>query len=124
MGLAAALGFGVPVAPVMAQAVDGTLIDLGEGENPLLTTDRQTLAPGQQITYQVAYDGDEQPISIWMNVVPADGAEFPEIGTTTGWKSCSENFRHGAVGARHSHDRRVASTNWQVVNRGRSLSNT
>src|SRR5215216_2160264 len=76
VGLATSLAFGTTYSPVFAQAVDGTLIDLGQGDSRILTSDWQTLNAGQQITYQFAYDGSEQPISVWMNAVPANSANF------------------------------------------------
>jgi uncharacterized protein YgiM (DUF1202 family) len=76
LGLASSLSFGMVSAPVYAQAVDGTLVDIGEGDSRILTTDWQTLSSGQQVTYQVAYDGNEEPITIAMNTVPAASAVF------------------------------------------------
>lgn len=62
LGLTASLTFGAMVTPAHAQAEDGVLTDVGEGENRVLSTELRTLNPGQQITYQFVYDGNEQPI--------------------------------------------------------------
>lgn len=58
----------------------GTLNSVGEGDTRVLSSNWQPLSANQQHTYHFDYEGDEQPISVWMNVVPADGAEF-EIWT-------------------------------------------
>ena len=76
LGLMTSLLFHSQSATVFAQAQDGTLNDLGEGENRVLTSDWQVLNPGEQITYRVVYDGNEQPISGWMNAIPADAVNF------------------------------------------------
>lgn len=62
--------------PAHAQAEDGTLNDLGEGGERVLNSDLTELAPGEQITYQFVYNGDEQPIAISMTSIPADAVIF------------------------------------------------
>lgn len=76
LALATPLFFGTSLLPVQAQAVDGVLNDIGEGGNRVLSSDWTVLNPGQQITYQFAYDGDEQPVAVWMNTIPAGSAIF------------------------------------------------
>jgi SH3-like domain-containing protein len=67
--------------PLYAQSVNGTLVDIGQGDSRILTTDWQTIGPGQTVTYQFAYDGGSQPISISMNTAPAGSANF-QVWTT------------------------------------------
>jgi len=74
--LTTALVLNISAKPVYAQAVDGTLVDIGQGDNRILTSDWQTLSTGQQVTYQFAYDGNGDPISVSMNSIPAGGANF------------------------------------------------
>jgi uncharacterized protein YraI len=80
--LVSAIAFGYIYAPVYAQDgnVARTLSDIGTGGDRLLTSNLVTLAPGQQHTYQVVYDGDDQPISVVINTFPAGSAAF-EIWT-------------------------------------------
>ena len=52
------------------------LTSVGEGATRVLSSNWQSLAADEQHTYRFDYDGDDQPVSVWMNVVPADGAEF------------------------------------------------
>jgi len=74
--LATMLVLNVSAKPVYAQAADGTLIDIGQGDSRILTSDWQNLNSGQQVTYQFAYDGNGDPISVSLNTVPAGGANF------------------------------------------------
>lgn len=112
LSLLGSLLLGVAPAPAFAQAEDGTLTDLGEGDSRILTTDWRTLNPGQQITYQVAYDGDEQPISIWMNAVPADGAIF-QIWTDERLEELSTNDETQPLGQGTAMAEGSGFTNWQ-----------
>jgi len=74
--LATVLILNVSASQVYAQAVNGTLIDIGQGDNRILTSDWQTLSTGQQVTYQFGYDGSGDPISVSMNSIPAGAANF------------------------------------------------
>src|SRR4051812_19008081 len=67
--------------PLYAQSVNGTLVDVGQGDSRILTSDWQTISPGQTVTYQFSYDGNSQPISISMNNMPAGSANF-QVWTT------------------------------------------
>lgn len=76
LSLVTSMLFGATFVPAHAQAVDGTLSDLGEGGDRVLTSDLTGLNPGEQITYQFVYNGDDQPIAISMTSFPADAAIF------------------------------------------------
>jgi SH3-like domain-containing protein len=112
LGLAASLLFGTSYLPAHAQAVDGVLNDIGEGGNRVLTSDWTVLNPGQQITYQFAYDGDEQPVSVWMNVIPADGAIF-QIWTDERLEQLSEDAETEPLGQGTAMTEGSGFTNWQ-----------
>lgn len=81
LGTAASLVFSTSYTPAYAQAEDGILNDLGEGENRVLGTEWRTLQPGQQITFQFDYDGsrradyglDECSASRWRDLRYLDG---------------------------------------------------
>jgi uncharacterized protein YgiM (DUF1202 family) len=110
--LATTLFFGTSHHAVLAQAVDGTLNDLGTGDNRILTSDWLTLNPGEQITYQVAYDGDEQPILIWMNTIPADGAIF-QIWNDDRLAELAEDAETEPLGQGTAMNEGSGFTNWQ-----------
>jgi hypothetical protein len=82
--VAAVLLFGSTYLPAYAQAGAGDqlrdqvepLTGEGEGANLVLSSNWQTLAPGEQHVYRFDYDGNEQPIRVWMNSIPASGAQF------------------------------------------------
>lgn len=112
LGLAASLLFGATYTPVYAQAEDGILNDLGEGDNRVLSTEWRTLTPGQQITYQFAYDGREEPITVWMNVVPADGANF-QVWTDERLEQLSEDSNTQPLGQGTAMTEGSGFTNWQ-----------
>lgn len=82
IALISPLAFGDVYTPVFAQDgnVERTLSDVGTGGDRVLTSNLVTVAPGQQHTYQVAYDGNEEPISVLLNTFPAGSAAF-EIWT-------------------------------------------
>jgi uncharacterized protein YraI len=80
-GLTLSLLIGVSANPLYAQSVNGTLVDVGQGDSRILTSDWTTISPGQTVTYQFAYDGNSQPISISMNTTPAGSANF-QVWTT------------------------------------------
>lgn len=112
LGLATSLTFSTSYAPAYAQAVDGTLTDLGEGENRVLSSEWTVLNPGQQITYQFAYDGDEQPVSVWMNVVPAEAASF-DIWTDERLAELEEDAETPPLGEGTPMTEEAGFTNWQ-----------
>lgn len=101
-----------PATPLYAQAVDGTLSDIGEGENRILTSGWQTLNAGQQITYQFAYDGDEQPVSVWMNTTPAESAIF-QIWTDERLEQLGEDSDTEPLGQGTPMTDNTGFTNWQ-----------
>jgi len=101
-----------PAVPAYAQAVDGTLTDIGEGENRILTSGWQTLNAGQQITYQFGYDGDEQPVSVWMNATPADSANF-QIWTEDRLEQLGEDSDTEPLGQGTPMTDNPGFTNWQ-----------
>jgi len=101
-----------PAAPVYAQAVDGTLTDIGEGENRILTSGWQTLNAGQQITYQFGYDGGEQPVAVWMNATPAESAIF-QIWTTERLEQLGEDPDTEPLGQGTPMTDNTGFTNWQ-----------
>jgi len=68
-------------APLYAQSVDGTLVDVGQGDTRVLTTNWQTINAGQTVTYQFDYTGGGEPISISMSSLPAGAANF-QVWTT------------------------------------------
>jgi len=74
--LTTALVLNISAKPVYAQAVDGSLIDIGQGDSRILTSGYQPLSTGQQVTYQFAYDGNGDPISVSLTSIPAGGANF------------------------------------------------
>jgi SH3-like domain-containing protein len=102
----------VAYAPAFAQAETGTLTDIGEGDSRVLTSNLTTLAPGQQITYQFAYDGDEQPVAVTMNVIPADAATF-EIWTDERLEQLSEDSETEPLGRGTAMQEGSGFTNWQ-----------
>jgi hypothetical protein len=112
LGLITSLLFTGDIAQVAAQAQDGTLSDLGEGESRVLTSDWQVLNPGEQITYQVAYDGDEQPISIWMNSIPAGAVNF-QIWTDERLEEFADDPETEPLGQGTSMTEGSGFTNWQ-----------
>jgi len=112
VSLATSLAFGTTYSPVFAQAVDGSLIDLGQGDSRILTSDWQTLNAGQQITYQFAYDGNEQPVSVWMNAVPADSANF-QIWTTERLEDLQTDANTQPLGQGTAMNEGSGFTNWQ-----------
>jgi SH3-like domain-containing protein len=112
LALATSLLFGNSALPAFAQAVDGTLNDLGEGGGRILTSDWTALNPGQQITYQVAYDGDEQPISIWMNSAPSGAVEF-QIWTDDRLADLEEDAETEPLGRGTAMTDDGSFTNWQ-----------
>ena len=104
--------FGGSAIPAYAQAVDGTLLDIGAGEGRVLTSGYQTVGPGQQVTYQFAYDGDEQPISVTMNTAPADSAFF-EIWTNERLEELSEDPETEPLGRGTPPTDDTGYTTWQ-----------
>lgn len=106
------LTFGTTVLPAYAQAEDGILNDMGEGENRILSSEWRTLAPGQQITYQFAYDGDDQPVSVWMNAIPADGAIF-QIWTDDRLEQLQGDSETEPLGQGTAMSEGSGFTNWQ-----------
>ncbi len=112
LGTAASLVFSTSYTPAYAQAEDGILNDLGEGENRVLGTEWRTLQPGQQITFQFDYDGRDEPITVWMNAVPADGATF-DIWTDSRLEDLSEDADTEPVGRGTAMAEGSGFTNWQ-----------
>jgi SH3-like domain-containing protein len=76
--------------PAHAQATDGTLVDIGEGDSRILTSEWGIVNPGESVTYQFVYNGEEQPVSVWMNSIPAGGAAF-QIWTDERLEEFNEN---------------------------------
>ena len=112
LGLTASLLFSATYTPAYAQAEDGVLNDLGEGDNRVLSTEWRTLAPGQQITYQFAYDGREEQITVWMNVVPAGAANF-QIWTDERLEQLGEDANTEPLGQGTAMTEGSGFTNWQ-----------
>lgn len=98
--------------PVFAQAEEGTLTDLGEGDGRVLTSQLTTLTPGQQVTYQFEYDGNEQPIAITMNSIPAEAVVF-EIWTDERLEQFSEDPDTEPLGRGTAMQAGSGFTNWQ-----------
>jgi SH3-like domain-containing protein len=84
LALIAASIFGATNFPAYAQAGAGDeiraqvqpLVATGEGEDLVLTSNWQTLAPGEQHVYSFEYSGGEQPIRVSMTANPAGAAQF------------------------------------------------
>jgi uncharacterized protein YraI len=112
LSLVTSLALGATYMAAHAQAVDGTLSDLGEGDNRVLSSDWTTLNPGEQITYQFAYDGNEQPVSVWMNGAPADAANF-QIWTNDRLEALKEDSNTQPLGQGTAMSAGSGFTNWQ-----------
>ena len=84
LGLATLLIFGANYIPAMAQEGAGDqlrqqvapLFAAGEGDELVLTSNWETLAPDEQHVYRFDYIGNEQPIRVWMNAIPAGAVQF------------------------------------------------
>lgn len=84
LGLATTFIFGASYLPVYAQngagdqlrALVEPLFSAGEGNERVLTSNWETLAPGEQHVYRFDYRGGEQPIRVWLNSLPATAVEF------------------------------------------------
>lgn len=76
--------FGSPYLPAYAQDGAGDqliaqvepLFQAGEGEDIVLTSNWESLAPDEQHVYRFDYTGGEQPIRVWMNSIPANAVQF------------------------------------------------
>lgn len=90
LGLSASMLLGTGYVPAQAQASDGTLVDIGEGDSRILTSEWGIVNPGESVTYQFVYNGEEQPVSVWMNSIPAGGAAF-QIWTNERLEEFNEN---------------------------------
>jgi SH3-like domain-containing protein len=104
--------FGASYLPVHAQAIDGTLTDLGEGESRILTSDWTVVNPDQQITYRFAYDGDDQPVSVWMNSIPEGAATF-QIWTDERLEELGEDPETEPLGQGTAMTEDSGFVNWQ-----------
>jgi len=111
--LVSALAFGYIYAPAYAQDgnVERTLSDIGTGGDRILTSNLVTLVPGQQHTYQVAYDGDDQPISVVINTFPAGSAAF-EIWTDDRLAARAEDPETEPLGRGTSMTEDASFANW------------
>lgn len=84
LGLALMLIFGLTYLPAYAQDGAGDqlrdqvqpLFSEGEGDNVVLTSNWETLAPDEQHVYRFDYEGGDQPIRVWMSSTPADAIQF------------------------------------------------
>jgi len=103
---------GASARPLYAQSVDGTLVDVGQGESRILTTDWQTISPGQTVTYQFDYDGNSQPISISMNTMPAGSANF-QVWTTERLDQLKSDSNTQPLGQGTSPTNDKSVTTWQ-----------
>lgn len=110
--LVTGLVFGTTILPAYAQAEDGLLNDMGEGDNRILSSEWRTLTPGQQITYQFNYDGDDTPVSVWMNAIPADGAIF-QIWTDDRLAELADDGEAEPLGQGTTMTEGSGFTNWQ-----------
>jgi hypothetical protein len=52
------------------------LSSVGEGDARVLTSNWRSLDPNDRHVYRFDYDGGDQPIRVWMNAIPANGAQF------------------------------------------------
>jgi hypothetical protein len=83
LGITMWLSFGAAFLPAYAQGEGNATPDqiellnsTGEGQNRVLTSGSRSLAPNEQHVYRFDYDGNEQPIRVWMSVRPANTAQF------------------------------------------------
>src|SRR5688572_16490848 len=84
LAVATLLIFGSTYLPAYAQEGAGDqmiaqvkpLFQAGEGDDIVLTSNWESLAPEEQHVYRFDYAGGEQPIRVWMNSIPADAAQF------------------------------------------------
>ena len=112
IGLAALSILGATSLPAYAQAGTGDqlraqmepLFSAGEGADRVLSSNWETLAPGEVHVYRFDYNGGEQPIRVWLNSLPAGAVQFqiwtdelmnqlnddPELGPFAAGESISE----------------------------------
>ncbi|MCC6458751.1 MAG: SH3 domain-containing protein [Caldilineaceae bacterium] len=81
LGITMWLSFTTAFLPAYAQDEGNApqvelLNSTGEGQNRVLTSGSRALAPNEQHVYRFDYDGNEQPIRVWMSVTPANSAQF------------------------------------------------
>jgi len=84
LAMATVLIFGLSYLPAYAQDGAGDqllaqvepLFQAGEGDDIVLTSNWESLAPDEQHVYRFDYEGGEQPIRVWMNTIPADAVQF------------------------------------------------
>jgi SH3-like domain-containing protein len=112
VSLALSVLVGASASPIYAQSVDGTLVDVGQGDNRFLTTDWQTISQGQTVTYQFSYDGNSQPISISMSTMPAGSANF-QVWTTERLNQRQTNSNTQPLGQGTSPTSDKSVTTWQ-----------
>jgi SH3-like domain-containing protein len=114
IALISPLAFGDVYTTVFAQDgnVERTLSDVGTGGDRVLTSNLVTLVPGQQHTYQVAYDGDDQPISVLLNTFPAGSAAF-EIWTDDRLADRAEDSETEPLGRGTNMTEDASFANWQ-----------
>jgi uncharacterized protein YgiM (DUF1202 family) len=98
-------------AYAQGQNVTGVLSDMGEGDNRVLTSNWIVLAPGEQVTYSFVYDGDEQPVTVWMSAIPTDAAQF-EIWTDDRLADRSEDPETEPLGRGTAMADDTGITNW------------
>jgi uncharacterized protein YraI/predicted small lipoprotein YifL len=113
LSLAAVQAFGSVYLPAYAQEIDetGVLSDMGEGDNRVLTSNWIVLAPGEQVTYSFVYDGDEQPVTVWMSAIPTGAAQF-EIWTDDRLADRSEDAETEPLGRGTATADDTGITNW------------
>jgi hypothetical protein len=91
LGITMWLSFGSAFLPAYAQD-DGNatpdqielLNSTGEGQNRVLTSGSRELGPDARHVYRFDYDGNDQPIRVWMSATPANAVQF-EIWTDDGY---------------------------------------
>lgn len=84
LSMATLIVLGSTEIPAYAQENAGSAIiaevvplsSVGEGDARVLTSNWQSLAPNDRHVYRFDYDGGDQPIRVWMNALPANGAQF------------------------------------------------
>jgi hypothetical protein len=118
LGVLSSLVFGSVYTPAYAQNEESRILnDIGEGADRVLSSDWVELAPGEQHTFSFAYDGGEQPITVWMDLIPTGGAIF-QVWTDERIAQASEDPTIGPVGTGTAITEGAATTSWQGTSPG------